>query len=112
MDPDEPKRKKFKLLMKASITEMYDISKDWMNGEKFAVCRMCSDQRAIKMTNSNTSGLHRHLKSHHSKIYEGILNECHGEVQFINFLKFRSNLSSKSLSFCLISRSFANCHHV
>lgn len=82
MDPDEPKKKKMKLLMKASMAQMFETSKDLINGEKYAVCKMCSDQRTIKMTNSNTSGLHRHLKSHHAKIYQGIVNECYEEVQF------------------------------
>lgn len=80
MDPDEPKKKRLKKLMKTSLSHIFDIRKGEWNTDKYALCKLCEDHRAIKMTNSNTTGLHRHLKSFHEKIYLGILAECEDEV--------------------------------
>jgi len=42
-----------------------------MNGAKVGVCKLCEVvTKPIKMTNSNTTGLKRHLQRHHAKVYE------------------------------------------
>jgi len=44
-----------------------------MNGAKIEVCKLCKAvTKTIKMTNSNTTGLKRHLQRHHAKVYETI----------------------------------------
>jgi len=44
-----------------------------MNGAKVGVCKLCIVvTKTIKMTNSNTTGLKRHLQRHHAKVYETI----------------------------------------
>ena len=41
-----------------------------VNDTKVGVCKLC--KHLIKMTNSNTSGLRRHLQRNHAKVYETI----------------------------------------
>lgn len=41
-----------------------------VNNKKVGVCKLC--KATIKMTNSNTTGLKRHLQRNHVKIYETI----------------------------------------
>lgn len=44
-----------------------------VNGTKVGVCKLCkATNKTIKMTNSNTTGLKRHLQRSHVKIYETI----------------------------------------
>ena len=42
------------------------------NNFKIGVCKLCSTRKCIKMKDSNTSGLKKHLKSIHRNSYEEI----------------------------------------
>lgn len=72
---------------------MFDIKRDEVNGEKYAVCKFCKDYRVIKMTKSNTSGLHRHVTRYHNRVYnKGPQEETFEEVNklFLIKVEFRS----------------------
>ena len=83
MDPDEPKKKRLKLALNSILKNIFEMKNDqWNCNDKYAVCKLCENSHIVKIPKSNIAELHEHAKTQHSKIYQGLLDEC--EMVIIN----------------------------
>lgn len=75
------------LITKSELMNMFEFKRNDLTAEKYAVCKVCDDCRVIKMTHSNTSGLHRHVSRYHNKVYSKVYNKAvqDGTYDEVNF---------------------------
>jgi hypothetical protein len=74
------------------------FSFEMINGTKVAFCKLCTmKETRIKMTNNNTTGLKRHLQSHHKEACNALgLEELRR-----NQVRFKIKLKNNFLGFSL-----------
>ena len=77
---NENKKRKFRKTRNSNLIDIFEVKRNEAD-VKYAVCKLCEEYRAIKMTDSNTSGLHRHLKRYHKQTYDGVKGQDNPKVK-------------------------------